>query len=1095
MNAKEYIAFDQYQRYETVSRIINFFRKDKPEDVFKILEIGSNEHKDLKLFLPQDHILFSDIVLTEKMQNDSEFRQLDGTNLPFEDAYFDFVVATDVLEHIPKEKRQSFLSELYRVSKRSTVLCFPFDSSDIKDAESRVNTYYKTISGEDFIWLKEHIENGLPNLEEINTFLNENKILFLSFFHGDIETWERFWYCHFDTVFMPETLEYRTNIDHYYNEKIYPSDISDSCYRAFYVMSHTNIEDLDLYIKNMWGKKKTNNLLSTLFEAHRQAHVLSQSRIIQLELHNKEVHIQNIEAERKSAEEKWNTQLLQLEEEQRSKEDQWKNRFAQLAAEQKSKEDQWNQRFASQETQISELSKRAESLETEKNTAETQIENEKKHCEILGQEIREKELAWKQTVETLKRLEKESKEEVYSLQNRILELEKDLQKENSEKKEMKAVLEDHDRQLAQYQLHYHAAINQRSELAQQLAQTQAMYATISNAACWKITKPIRLVLDATKSLLKRNQYTYLFCKGLKSLKQNGFSYTWKKVQDRRHHRQNFLAAKPLYSQEELQRQKTEKFPKEIKFSIVVPLYNTPENFLHEMIQSVLDQTYQNWELCMADGSDEKHAYVKKVCQQYARKDRRILYKKLEENLGISGNTNACIEMTSGDYIGLFDHDDLLHPAALYEVMHAICDKNADFIYTDELTFSNKIENVITAHFKPDFAIDNLRANNYICHFSVLSKELLKKSGLFRSEYDGSQDHDFILRLTENAERIVHIPKILYYWRSHPNSVAEDINSKAYAINAGKKAVKDHLYRCGMNADVQSSVAFPTIYQIKYALKGRPLISIIIPNKNHYEDLSRCIESILNFTTYPNYEIVVVDNGSDNEKIVEYYNKIKKCSNIKIIEWNHPFNFSAINNFAVSYANGEYLVFLNNDTQIITKDWLEEMLMYAQRADVGAVGAKLYYADNTIQHAGIVLGLGAHRTAGHIFYRTPKENVGYMGRLYYAQNLSAVTAACMMVSKKVWNEIDGFDESFEVAFNDVDLCMRIRKAGYLIVWTPYAELYHYESKSRGPEDTPEKKKRFEGEVRHFQQRWAKELAAGDPYYNPNFSLDREDFSLK
>ena len=487
--------------------------------------------------------------------------------------------------------------------------------------------------------------------------------------------------------------------------------------------------------------------------------------------------------------------------------------------------------------------------------------------------------------------------------------------------------------------------------------------------------------------------------------------------------------------------------------------------------------------------------MEKICRQYAKKDSRIKYKKLEKNLGISGNTNACLEMASGDYIGLFDHDDLLHPAALYEVMRAICEQDADFIYTDELTFSGNTSNIITAHFKPDYAPDNLRANNYICHFSVFSDKILENVKGFRSEYDGSQDHDFILRATECAKKIVHIPEILYYWRSHPNSVAADINSKPYASIAGRKAVHDHIARHNMESIVESTKAFPAMYRVEYSLKEKPLISIIIPNKNHIEDLRKCVNSILNKSTYPSYEIIIVDNDSDEMVVEDYYKALKQNEKIRIVSWNKKFNFSAICNYGVGFAKGRYVVLLNNDTEVITESWLEEMLMYAQRQDVGAVGAKLYFANNTIQHAGVVLGMGRHRTAGYIFSKVDKENLGYMGRLCYAQNLSAVTFACVMIPRHVWDEVGGLDESFAVAFNDVDMCMRIRKAGYLIVWTPYAELYHYESKSRGLEDTPEKKKRFEGEVKRFQERWKNELAAGDPYYNPNLSLDREDFSLR
>ena len=511
-----------------------------------------------------------------------------------------------------------------------------------------------------------------------------------------------------------------------------------------------------------------------------------------------------------------------------------------------------------------------------------------------------------------------------------------------------------------------------------------------------------------------------------------------------------------------------------------------------MIQSVIDQTYANWELCLADGSDVEHGSVEKICRQYTKKESRIKYKKLEKNLGISGNTNACLEMVSGDYIGLFDHDDLLHPAALYEVMRAICEQGADFIYTDENTFHNSPQDAYCPHFKPDYAPDTLRANNYICHFTVFAAYLLKKSGVFRSECDGSQDYDMVLRLTEVAKHIVHIPEILYYWRAHANSVAESVGAKPYVIEAAHRAIKEHLQRVGLQGKVLDT-AVPSMYRIKYALTSTPLVSIIIPNKDHVEMLRKCVHSIMTQTTYSRYEIIIIENNSEETETYEYYKEIEKDSRVKIATWNGKFNYSAINNYGVQYAAGEYVLLLNNDTEIITPDWIQELLMFAQRTDVGAVGAKLYYEDDTIQHAG--LGIGLLSLAGHLHRGFDRRHPGYMGRLIYAQDLSGVTFACVMIPRQVWNEVGGLDESFAVAFNDVDMCMRIRKAGYLIVWTPYAELYHYESKSRGLEDTPEKKKRFEGEVKRFQERWKAELAAGDPYYNPNLSLDREDFSLR
>ncbi len=649
-------------------------------------------------------------------------------------------------------------------------------------------------------------------------------------------------------------------------------------------------------------------------------------------------------------------------------------------------------------------------------------------------------------------------------------------------------------ELAYYKMHYAAAIGQREELKRQLADCQNAYNVISNAFLWKITKPLRLILDFLKNHLRKITVLRLLYKGIRSLFKEGFSKTWKKAQYKIANKraQNTAANMPLFSKEELEAQRREIFPKQIKFSIVVPLFNTPEKFLREMIESVLNQTYSNFELCMADGSDKDHKYVGLICRQYMKKDKRIRYNKLEKNLGISENTNACLKMAAGDYIGLFDHDDLLHPAALHEVMRAICEENADFIYTDENTFHNSPNDAFCPHFKPDFAPDTLRANNYICHFTVFKKSLLEKTGVFRSECDGSQDFDMVLRLTEQAKKIVHIPKILYYWRAHKNSVADSVGAKPYVISAAHRALEDHLKRVGLKGEVLDTVV-PSMYRIRYEIQGEPLISIIIPNMDHAKTLKNCVESILNKSSYKNYEILIVENNSVEKETFAYYKEIEKLKNIEVVSWQGIFNYSAINNFGAGRAKGEYLLLLNNDTEIISPDWLQEMLMFAQRSDVGAVGAKLYYPDDTIQHAGI--GIGLLTLAGHMHRGFDRQNPGYMGRLIYAQDLSAVTAACVMIPRRVWNEIGGLDESFEVAFNDVDMCMRIRKAGYLIVWTPFAELYHYESKSRGAEDTPEKQERFSGEVQRFQQRWRKELNQGDPYYNPNFSLDREDFSIR
>lgn len=651
--------------------------------------------------------------------------------------------------------------------------------------------------------------------------------------------------------------------------------------------------------------------------------------------------------------------------------------------------------------------------------------------------------------------------------------------------------------LENYKMHYHAAIEQRDNLTIRLAQREAEYNIIVNSASWKITKPIRVILDYAKKVLKSNRHTRMLCKGLKCLKNNGIKYTIRKLKFKLKAAEGYkeYAMQNLLSEEEKIIQSKTKFNKKIKFSIIVPIYNTPKSFLCEMINSCIDQTYENWELCLADGSDKDHGYVSEIIKDYIRNDKRIKYKSLEKNRGISENTNECIKMATGEYIALFDHDDVLHPSALFEYMKAICEKNADFIYCDEDKFERNIEKCFDPYFKPDFAIDNLRTNNYICHFTVFKKNLLNEVGQFRKEFDGSQDHDMILRLTEKAKSIVHIPKILYHWRMSSNSVASDPYAKPYTIKAGIEAVKQHLDRCNLNATVESSTVHPNFYRIRYDIIGNPLISILIPNKDHIVDLSRCINSIIEKSTYKNIEIIVIENNSVELETFDYYKTLEKYNNIKVVtyESNGKFNYSAINNFGVKYAKGEHLLFLNNDIEIISENWLEEMLMYSQREDVGAVGAKLYYPNDTLQHAGVILGLGG--VAGHSHKYFDRNSYGYFGRCVLQQNLSAVTAACLMMKKDIFNEIDGFDEAFAVAFNDVDLCMRIRDAGYLIAWTPYAEAYHYESISRGYEDTPEKQARFNGEIIRFKTRWGKQLEQGDPYYNPNLTLEREDFSLR
>ena len=659
---------------------------------------------------------------------------------------------------------------------------------------------------------------------------------------------------------------------------------------------------------------------------------------------------------------------------------------------------------------------------------------------------------------------------------------------------------------------------------------------IKNNPLWKISRPLRDCMH----WVMRQKDRLSHCGGLRGvIRRLGY-----KKRERAAMKRFGTDSFPTPQQAQIERETV--FPRMVKISILVPLWNNDRRFQVEMLDSVMNQTYQNWELCLADGSDEEHAYIGEICREYAARAKgRIRYQKLERNGGIAGNTNTCLKMATGEYIGLLDQDDILHPSVLYEYVKAVNEQGADYLYCDETTFrGNDINKMLTMHFKPDYAPDNLRANNYICHFSVFARELLDGDELFRPKFDGSQDHDMILRLTDNAKKIVHVPRLMYYWRSHAGSVASGIEAKPYAVAAARGAVAQHLQKHGFeHFKIESTRAFETIFRIRYQILGNPKITIVIPNKDHVEQLRRCVDSILEKSTYDNYEILIVENNSVTPEIRRYYSELlgydydeakavrgggprtgpkdqpsprerreeredfregQGCDGgilrggdkkISVVIYQGDFNYSAVNNLAVSYAQGEYVLLLNNDTEVITVNWMEELLMYAQRRDVGAVGAKLYYADRTIQHAGVVIGLGAHRTAGHTHYRESRQNLGYMGRLCYAQNVTAVTGACLLVKKSLYLEAGGLDEGFAVSLNDVDFCLKLREKGYLNVFTPFAELYHYESLSRGADDTGERAERYNRESERFREKWKKQLEAGDPYYNPNFSLDRSDFSLK
>ena len=538
------------------------------------------------------------------------------------------------------------------------------------------------------------------------------------------------------------------------------------------------------------------------------------------------------------------------------------------------------------------------------------------------------------------------------------------------------------------------------------------------------------------------------------------------------------------SRQELFAQRKTKFSYAPKFSVVVPLYHTPAKFLKDLVRSMMYQSYANWELCLVNASPED-VHLTSLLENWAMRDKRIRVIRLEKNLGIAQNTNAGIEASTGEFIAFLDHDDFLEPDALFCYVDALNkDKTIDVFYSDEDKTDEYAAHYFYPHFKSDFNIDLLHANNYMCHFLAVRKSLVDTVGGLNEKFDGAQDYDFVLRLTENTKKIYHCPRILYHWRCSSQSTAASQGNKMYAIHAGKAALNAHYKRIGWNARAQEG-AVDGWYQTKFTLKEEPLVSILIPNKDHTDDLDVCLNSFFERADYQNYEFIIIENNSVLPETFAYYEKIEKeHDNVKVVYWEAGFNYSAINNFGFKFAKGDYIMLLNNDVELITPDIFQSMLGFCMRPEVGIVGAKLLYNDHTVQHAGVLVGAGG--LADHVFKGIHEDDPGYMGRAISSQDVSAVTAACLLVKRSVYEEVGGLEEEFQVAFNDVDFCLKVRKAGYLIVYDADVKLFHYESKSRGMEDTTDRFIRFGNEMMLLNSKWDILSTFVDPYYNPNLS---------
>jgi glycosyltransferase involved in cell wall biosynthesis/ubiquinone/menaquinone biosynthesis C-methylase UbiE len=703
------------------------------------------------------------------------------------------------------------------------------------------------------------------------------------------------------------------------------------------------------------------------------------------------------------------------------------------------------------------------------------------HFEI-NRKISEMQSQHNSQIITLEQIISQRDKETSELKSQLLEVTSQAQKLDSDIAEMQQIISQRDKETLKLK-------SQLLEVTSQAQKLDSDIAEIQQSIVWRMTMRFHndfVEKALPKGSMQRKWYD-LGLKGGRTLLNEGLNSLWLKYIDYKKGQNvlqdNYILWIQKNEPDELEFSRMEKeaktFKNNPKISIITPVWNIEEKWLTKAIDSVQNQVYNNWELCITDGGSTK-PHIKRILDNYAQKDKRIKVNFLEENRGISGNSNEALLLATGDFICFLDHDDELAPFALYEVVKLLnLNPEIDFIYSDE----DKLDEAgkrCDAFFKPDWSPDLLLSVMYTCHLGIYRKKLVDSIGGFRNGVDGSQDYDFVLRFTEhtNPKRIVHIPKILYHWRKISGSIASDPNAKNLInIQAAKKALNDALVRRGIDGEVLDG-KWISSYRVKRKIIGNPKVSIIIPTRDHVDLLRGCIDSLISKTTYSNYELIVIDNNSVEHETIEYLNKLDYL----VISFPEKFNFSKIVNLGAKYAKGEYLLLLNNDIQIINPDWIDSMLEHAQRSDVGAVGCKLLYPGGTIQHAGVVLGLSPdprNKVAGHIFIQQPDSSPGYFGLANVVRNVSAVTAAAMMIRKSIFEEVAGFDENLAVSYNDVDFCLKIRNSGYLIVYTPYAELLHHESISRGGNLD-------ESEVRYMLEKWGSALK-NDPYYNPNLSL--------
>jgi len=918
---------------------------------------------------------------------------------------------------------------MQRVSRRYIILAAPFQSIYTQKAEELINSQFQEYTGHDHPFLSEHLQNGLPDLEQIEQYLSNQPLSYIKIGEGNIYNW----YLHQLTAAgqaghispRPNSVEVEgekvQNFNEFFNDNLAKlGNFRAPTYRTVLFCDKSQILSRQSILELL--EEQNNFHTTTYFEAYKKAFDEIRSRSTtenqnQIKiLHSQINEIQIIINEKRGENQQLQAQIVSLQ------------------------------------NQLGDISQQFTSNTQQFQLMETQIRSQDL---LLGR--------LKVELEQSQRSEQE-------LTNLIVLKEQSLHEKNQDLAEKNKQIVGLQASLSEYKHELETVLSSRSWRLVRL------YGHLKNVL---YLRPKHLLCVAWNVLHKMG-----FKEFLRRVKRKLFK-TRQIAEQSSSDYQKYLEEIQLTFKEIRQiKENIQKFEYKPLISIVVPVYNVAEVWLRKAINSVMDQYYEKWELCLADdASTEPH--IKAILKEYAELDSRIKVQYRPQNGGIVKASNTAFKMAQGAYVGLLDNDDELTPNALYEVVKVLQETRHDLIYSDE----DKLEmdgTPVEPYYKSDFDQDLLFSNNYICHFSVFRRKIMEEVGAFREGTDGSQDYDLVLRFTDKKRSIHHIAKVLYHWRKIPGSTADTVEAKPYVFEAAKKALRDTLKRRGIKGEVLDGI-WKGSYRVKREILGEPLVSIIIPFRDKVDILRICLDSIFAKTTYENYEILLVNNSSELLETREYMREIENCPRVRLLHYNAPFNFSAINNFASLRAEGEYLLLLNNDTEVIDPDWVQSMLEHAQRAEVGCVGAKLLYPNNLIQHAGVVIGVGG--AANHCYAKFPSDQNGYFGQLNVVRQYSAVTAACIMIRKTIYEEMDGLDEeNLAVSFNDVDFCLRLREKGYLNVYTPYALLYHHESLSRGYNVS------FNEEY-YLRRRHQGIFQKGDPYYNPNLSHERLDFTLK